>query len=348
VDLNAHYCLGIDKDVNVMRGTCANPNANLVGRLAVVGSSHSRRASASDALKDSFFIENLPCWTPTAASAAAVKTVIAAAKLNEHDCLVLDCFTNSTYTGTNTMGYASPAFQDAAGRYHLEGAVELAPGRSLRVIARMLKELVEVSGAAKVIVMLPVPRYVNEGCCNNTSHVSNINSPGYHEMLGSANHVIKSIVEEEMEGCSKQPLCLNPLAGFGNSSLTECKPSDSRSIWMGGDPVHLSAAAYSAIAALVRDAWLNNSEPQLRIRVDSIVEDVSRGRGRRGGPGAGQRGGSGWSGRLQGKRLEPSQARQQQLWVERQRRAGRQLLLWWRRPSLQTKLRNARSVLQSL
>jgi hypothetical protein len=202
MDLNEHYCLGLDDEVNVMRGTCANPNANLVGRLAVVGSSHSRRLSASDALRDSAFIENLPRWTPTAATVAAAKSVIAAAKLTEHDCLLLDCFSNSTLTGTNSMGYASPAFQDAAGRYHLEGAVELAPGRSLRVIAGMLKELVEVSGAAKVIIMLPVPRYVKERCCSNTAHVSNIASPGYSEMLGSATHVVKSIVEEEMEGCS--------------------------------------------------------------------------------------------------------------------------------------------------
>jgi hypothetical protein len=297
VDLNAHYCLGIDKEVNVMRGTCANPNANSVGRLAVVGSLHSRRMLASDALRDSIFIENLPRWTPTATTVAAAKSVIAASKLNEQDCLVLDCFSNSTYTGTNTMGYASPAFQDATGRYHLEGAVELAPGRSLRVIAGMLKELVEVSGAAKVIVMLPVPRYVNERCCNNASHVSNLASPGYHEILGSAAHVIKSIVEEEMEGCSKQPLCLNPLEGFGTGSLGECKLSDGRSIWAAGDPVHLSPAAYCDIAAVVRDTWINNSEPQLRRRVDSIVEDVSRGRGRRG---AGQRGGSGGRGGFRG------------------------------------------------
>jgi hypothetical protein len=40
-----------------------------------------------------------------------------------------------------------------------------------RVIAGMLQELVEVSGAAKVIVMLPVPRYVKEGCCSNSSQL---------------------------------------------------------------------------------------------------------------------------------------------------------------------------------
>jgi hypothetical protein len=295
-DLNEHYCLGLDNEVNVMRGTCANPNANLVGRLAVVGSSHSRRMSASDALRDSAFVENLPRWTPTPATVAAAKSVIAAAKLTEQDCLVLDCFSNSTFTGTNIMGYASPAFQDAAGRYHLEGAVELAPGRSLRVIAAMLKEMVEVSGAAKVIIMLPVPRYVKERCCSNTAHVSNLASPGYSEMLGSAAHVVKNIVEEEMEGCSKRPLCLNPLEGFGNGSLAECRASDGSCIWMAGDPVHLSAAAYGDIAAMVRDCWINNTEPQLRRRVDSIVEEVSRGRGRRGGPAGGQRGGSGGRG----------------------------------------------------
>jgi hypothetical protein len=47
-DLNAHYCLGIDQEVIVMRGTCASPNSNQVGRLAIIGSSHTRRMLASD------------------------------------------------------------------------------------------------------------------------------------------------------------------------------------------------------------------------------------------------------------------------------------------------------------
>jgi hypothetical protein len=65
---------------------------------------------------------------------------------------------------------------------------------------------------------------------------------------------------------------------------------------MAGYPVHLSAAAYGNIAAMVRDSWINNTEPQLRRRVDSIVEDVGRSRGRWGGLGGGQRGASGGRG----------------------------------------------------
>jgi hypothetical protein len=152
------------------------------------------------------------------------------------------------------MGYASPAFQDAAGKYHLEGAVELAPSRSLRVIAGILKELVEVSGAARVILLLPLPRYVKESCCSTNTHVTNINATSYHEMLSSAAHVVKNIVDEELKDCGKQLLCLSPLAGFGNDSLADCKSSDGESIWHTGDPVHLTAAAYNDITALVRHA----------------------------------------------------------------------------------------------
>jgi hypothetical protein len=233
---------------------------------------------ASDALREAQFIENLPCWTPPAPTVAAAKSILSAAKLSETDCLVLDCFSNSVYTGTNKMGYASPAFQDAAGRYHLEGAVELAPGRSLRVIAGMVKELVEVSEAAKVILLLPLPRYVKEGCCNSSMHVTNISSASYHEMLSSAAHVVKNIVEEVLGECGKQPLCISPLTMFGCDSPVDCKSTDGRSIWQTGDPVHLTPAAYNDIAALVRDTWISNDQHQRR-RVDSIVEDNSSRRG---------------------------------------------------------------------
>jgi hypothetical protein len=290
-DLNAHYCLGIDQEVFVLRGTCASPNQNQVGRLAIIGSSHMRRMSASDALRSAQIVENLPRWTPTAATVAATKAILTAAKLTDTDCLVLDCFSNSVYTGTNEMGYASPPFQDAAGHYHLEGAVELAPGRSLRVIASMVKELVEVSGAAKVILLLPLPRYVKEGCCTNTAHTTNIGTTGYLDMLSSAGHVVKSIVEEVLGEGGKQPLFFNPLSAFGGENLMETRSSDGRYIWAAGDPVHLSPAAYGDIAAAVIETW-QSSEQHQRRRVDSIVEDSSNRRGRRGGLAGGLRGGN--------------------------------------------------------
>jgi hypothetical protein len=97
-DLNAHYCLGLDQDVSIMRGTCANPDENQVGRLAVIGSSHLRRVSASGALRSVQLVERLPRWTPPAATTATAKSILAAAKLTENDCLLLDCFSNSIYT----------------------------------------------------------------------------------------------------------------------------------------------------------------------------------------------------------------------------------------------------------
>jgi hypothetical protein len=297
-NLNAHYCLGIDQEVIVMRGMCASPNSNKVGQLAIIGSSHTRRMSASDALRSVQFIENLPRWTPTAATIAATKSILAAAKLTETDCLVLDCFSNSIYTSTNEMGYASPAFQDAASHYHLEGAAELAPGRSLRVIAGMVKELVEVSGAAKVIMLLPLPRYVKEGCCNNVAHISNIGSASYFETLNSAAHVVKNIVEEVLGDGGKQPLCLSPLSAFGES-LLDIILSDGRSIWLTGEPVHLTPAAYGDIAAMVMEAW-NSSDQHQRRRVDSIVEDSCNRRGRRGGPAGGARDGNVGHGSIRG------------------------------------------------
>jgi hypothetical protein len=112
-----------------------------------------------------------------------------------------------------------------------------------------------VSGAAKVIVLLPMPRYVKEGCCSNAAHVTNIQSAGYLEMLSSAAHVVKNVMEEVLGDGGKQPLYYSPLSAFGGESLLECRSSDGRSIWPTGDPVHLTPAAYGDIAAMIIETW---------------------------------------------------------------------------------------------
>jgi hypothetical protein len=162
-----------------------------------------------------------------------------------------------------------------------------------------------VSGAAKVIVLLPTPRYVKEGCCSNAAHVTNIKSAGYLEMLSSAAHVVKNVMEEVLGDGGKQPLYYSPMSAFGGESILECRASDGRSVWQTGDPVHLTPAAYGDIAAMILETWKSGDQHQRR-RVDSIVEDGGARRGRQGTPAGGGRGGSGVRGGGRGGGWQPA------------------------------------------
>jgi hypothetical protein len=56
-------------------------------------------------------------------------------KLTESHCIVLDLFSNDVYSGTTPRGFSSPAFRDDSGKWHVEGSVDVALLKSLRIIA---------------------------------------------------------------------------------------------------------------------------------------------------------------------------------------------------------------------
>jgi hypothetical protein len=178
--------------------------------------------------------------------------------------------------------------------------VDVAPLKSLRIVAKMAVTLVKACGSAKVIVMLPLPRYVLASCCNNKKHVENLDEDDYESILTAAAHVVRSLMEEELEECSRQPVFFNPVAAFSGEYLRSMT-ADGSCVWLTDDPVHITEAAYDAVGVSLLELWQNPDQGSRR-RVASIVEGDSvlptggRGsRGGRGGRGGGGRGQRGWS-----------------------------------------------------
>jgi hypothetical protein len=295
--LNVHYCLGLDENVSVQRGAGASPNEN-TGRVAIIGASHSKKYAASDALRNGTQISDLPHWTPDAKLSATIAKKIKDLKLDDNDCLVLDIFSNSAFMGTDNRGLPLPASQDGDGTYHIEGQLDIAPLRSLTIVASMGKKLIEAAGSAKVIVVLPVPRYVIAGCCTSPGHITNWCEADYQALLASAAHTCKSVMEDVMTGSSANIIYYNPVSTFNDGPLMDMKSSTGDNIWLGDDSVHLTDAAYGDIGAAILDLW-RNSEFTARKRVDSIIVEGGAGRGR-GGRG-GYRGGGGGAGHGRGR-----------------------------------------------
>jgi hypothetical protein len=113
----------------------------------------------------------------------------------------LDLFSNDAYIGTTPRGFSSPPFRDERGKWHVEGAVDVAPLKSLRIIAKMAVNMVKACGHAKVIIALPLPRYVLASCCDNRKHVENLDDDDYESILTAAAHVVRGLMEEELEDC---------------------------------------------------------------------------------------------------------------------------------------------------
>jgi hypothetical protein len=160
----------------------------------------------------------------------------------------------------------------------------------------MMKKLVEAAGEAKVVLVLPLPRYVLHGCCESPAHVTNLGAADYQSLLASATHTCRNVMEDALEGISTDYIFYNPVSTFTDGPLPEMKAIDGQLVWESDDLVHLMDAAYGDVGLALLDLWLH-SEFTTRKRVDSIIVDHAphnyRGRGGHGG----YRGGSTTRGR---------------------------------------------------
>jgi hypothetical protein len=156
--------------------------------------------------------------------------------------------------------------------------------------------MVEAAGEAKVLLVLPLPRYVLRGCCDSPAHVTNLGAGDYQALLASAAHTCRNVMEDALDGITTEYIIYNPVSTFTDGPLPEMKASDGQLVWAMDDPVHLTEAAYGDMGLALLDLWLH-SEFTTRKRVDSIIVDHAprnyRGRGGRGG----YRGGSATRGR---------------------------------------------------
>jgi hypothetical protein len=257
-----------------------------------------RRILASDALKDENVVDDLPCWTPDTDIALSITKKLENLKLNENDCVVMDLFSNDVYIGTDGKGFGSLPFKDQEG-WHVEGALDVAPLKALRIIAKMATDLCGASGSAKVLMMLPLPRYVTAACCSSRRHVTNLDDADYESVLLTGGRVCRSVLEDELECLGRQPVIYSPLTAFTGDDLRHTTTSDGNAIWRETDPVHLSEAAYVEWGHAIISLW-RSTEAGGRRRIASIIEEerrpVGRGGGRAGSRGQGGRGSRGWRG----------------------------------------------------
>jgi hypothetical protein len=94
--------------------------------------------------------------------------------LTEFDTVVIDSMLNSAHVGTDEDGLPIPAEKsDEDGRYHLYGNLQLAPPSAFKNCLKHMEKMLAFVGDAKVVFVIPLPRYVLSGCCADTEHVSN-------------------------------------------------------------------------------------------------------------------------------------------------------------------------------
>ena len=140
--------------------------------------------------------------------------------------------------------------------------------------------VIDAAGSAVVILVAPFPRYVLGKCCDNESHLTNWGTAEMADELGKVASNTKAVLTAAVKLPYKIFEYEHDMAGFDFSAREGLL-----SPWSASDPVHLSAAAYDAVAdKLLESGRPLSGRPTKRARLESVVP------GQRGLVGRGHRG----------------------------------------------------------
>ena len=113
-------------------------------------------------------------------------------------------------------------------------------------------------------------------CCNDENHMVNWAEADFNNILKGSSEACFNVIKSEGVKHSLTIATFNPLSCFGKvDDLADLQSSAGLSIWREDDPVHLTAAAYGDIAAVISaQAETTSRQPQAgpaRRRLASVV-----------------------------------------------------------------------------
>jgi pyruvate/2-oxoglutarate dehydrogenase complex dihydrolipoamide acyltransferase (E2) component len=133
-----------------------------------------------------------------------------------------------------------------------------------------------MGGGARLVILVPMPRYVRNPCCDDGGHVTNQGEKEFYEEFLSAEKRLLDAAAAGDRTREAKVIDLCKLFGSAETPLQELTTPDGTSVWA-GDGVHLTSPAYRVAARLIaaeleRSAMGEAGEPaNKRQRLESVV-----------------------------------------------------------------------------
>ncbi len=281
-DVESTY--GIKTGSPLFERSCATEQTGGEGskRLAIVGGSHAKRIGEN---LESLGVQVLNCavggWTLNKTSGEALTARITGLDIGTstiEDVVVLDLLSNSAYGGTDEEGCPQPAQKLSDGKWHVIGDITPQPPSVIRAKLKIISGKLPVEKNLLYILVVPIPRYLTEACCGDSTHCVNRNDPTLMSEVIAATKKFEEVlrafgVAEQLNHTVVNPLDVLNITAERNSLVMD----NGQLIWPPGSPVHLSGAAYLALAEdiLQHTVFGSSSEDtqqsEKRLRLDSVV-----------------------------------------------------------------------------
>jgi hypothetical protein len=246
-ELNSLFNLGLGMDT-IHDRLVEQPETMSPRRYLFIGGSHA--ASEGNVMADRGH-EVIVCavsgWRPnkTAVEEMAAKVEEALRELSPNDVIVLHLFDNVAYMARSEEGGDLPIRQFINGEFHVEGDLVLAGKDRLFMFFKNTLPLLRLLEGRKVIFLIPLPRYISAGCCEEDDHAPNRGDPGFEAQIRSGLAEIRGHFKDFLFTQNLKFKILNP--GLCVPLLSE----DGDPLWSDEDPVHPLYNGYEAIVDLV-------------------------------------------------------------------------------------------------
>jgi len=257
-ELNSNFDLELEDSVSLSRGletTSLDKHLSIL----VVGASHASRLAVQLELLG-HRVEQIthPGWRATKDKIANMTSeVMSAASRMPADCLIIYwLFDNSLYFARTEEGGLIPTRRAIDGSYHVDGDVMLAPVEISRQVVDSCLPIIAACGSRPKLVISPLARYTNTGCCGDIDHAANSAEEGYAASLMAQLDLLRTLIKES---CFRGGIRCAKYLNFTKMAITE----DEEDHWL-VDPIHPTSAVYSKAAVECIMAARHMSEGQFK------------------------------------------------------------------------------------
>jgi hypothetical protein len=191
-------------------------------------------------------------WRPnkTAVEELVIKVEEALRELTSNDVIVLHLYDNIAYMARSEEGGDLPIRQFVNGEFHVEGDLVIAGKDRLYMYFKNTLPLLRLLDGRRVVFLIPLPRYILTGCCEQEDHAPNRGDPGFEDSIRAG------LIE--VRGFFKDFLFSSNLRGFRLLNPGLCVPTfnaEGDPLWGEDDPVHPLYNGYEMIVdTILREA----------------------------------------------------------------------------------------------
>jgi hypothetical protein len=198
--LQKNFSISIGSEVILPRASIASEDPQDIQHIVCIGSSIVKQLIPFlQALGYKVTDLSRPGWLATEDNIKTLIDTMSTLNIEPGIGIVLDLFGNCSFRYENFDGTQSLPFKEG-GKFHMAGPVVTCNDDIFRRITRTLAPVLLSAQKEIKIVIPPLPRYIFDSCCGNTTHCSNLQNEEHVEKILSGTTRLRNVLKKEMAG----------------------------------------------------------------------------------------------------------------------------------------------------